>query len=360
MTTVDGAADAASVSLLNYPMPDINGGNRRENAVVLIPTGEIPEGGWPVIGWGHGTVGVADSCAPSASGDLSGYDTYLNSWLASGYAIVAADYEGLGTPGGHPYLHLDSEGRSINYAVSAATEAFPDLSTNYALLGHSQGGHAVLGAASLTAENPEINLVGAVAIAPISQILVQSDILDALLRNTAASDEERVATAIDSLRFGTLLAHGVETVFPEFDLDSAYGVDGQTLKALTDTDCLNRITAELSTSVPPILLTQNSIESFIPTAVQQDENVLAYFEAVEPGNRLLGAPLLLAQGLSDRTVFPNSTIALQTQLSDVSETDINPSLTTYQGSDHIGVLAASFNDAAAFIAARFAAAALAQ
>ena len=147
--SVVGTSDAASTSMLNFTMPDIDGGSRRDNAVVLIPAGDAPEGGWPVIGWGHGTVGVADACAPSATENLSGYDIYLNSWLAAGFAIVAPDYEGLGTEGGHPYLHLDSEGRSINYAVAAATEAFPELSTNYALLGHSQGGHAVLGAASL-------------------------------------------------------------------------------------------------------------------------------------------------------------------------------------------------------------------
>lgn len=356
-TAVTGAADAASASLLNYTMPDINGGNRRENAVVLIPTGEMPEGGWPVIGWGHGTVGVADGCAPSASDNLSGYDVYLNNWLASGYAIVAADYEGLGTSGGHPYLHLDSEGRSINYAVSAAVEAFPELSTNYALLGHSQGGHAVLGAASLSTENPQVTLVGGVAIAPASQILAQGDILEGLITNPELADAERLASAISSLTFSALIAHGIETVFPEFDLDAAYGPDGQAIKTVTETACLNRISAELATRVPPVLLSQNSVESFISTAVEQDENFLAYFESVEPGNRVLDAPLLIAQGLSDLTVRPNSTFALQTQLLAVNEIDNNPTVTTYEGSDHTSVLAASFSDAAAFIAARFAAAA---
>ena len=76
---------------------------------VLIPKGIAPEGGWPVLAWSHGTMGVADLCAPSFKG-RSGRDIkYLNKWLAEGYAIVSTDYEGLGTPGGHAYLHCQSE-----------------------------------------------------------------------------------------------------------------------------------------------------------------------------------------------------------------------------------------------------------
>ena len=355
-TAVVGASDAASASLLNFTMPDINGGSRRDNAVVLIPAGDAPAGGWPVIGWGHGTVGVADACAPSASDNLSGYDTYLNAWLASGFAIVAPDYEGLGTEGGHPYLHLDSEGRSINYAVAAATEAFPELSSQYALLGHSQGGHAVLGAASLSDENPEISLVGAVAMAPASQILEQGNILKGIFTNDAASDEERIATAIGNLGFSTLIAHGIETAIPEFDLDAAYGPNGAPIQALVETTCLPRINEELNNRVPPFLLFEDSVDSFISPDLNQDENLLTYFESVEPGSRLLGAPLFIAQGLSDTVIFPNSTIALQAQLAEVSDEDIDPTIMTYMGSDHSGVLDASFNDALTFITAQFAAA----
>ena len=76
---------------------------------------------------------------------------------------------------------------------------------------------------------------------------------------------------------------------------------------------------------------------------------------MEPGNRALDAPLLIAQGLSDLTVFPDSSITLQEQLSDVSDTDIDPVLTTYEGAGHTDVLQASFNDALAFITGRFAA-----
>ena len=39
--------------------------------------------------------------------------TYLNTWLAQGFAIVATDYQGLGTPGPHPYM----QARPAAYSV---------------------------------------------------------------------------------------------------------------------------------------------------------------------------------------------------------------------------------------------------
>ena len=54
---------------------------------VLIPKGDAPEGGWPVLAWSHGTVGVADICAPSYNGRSPRDIAYLNKWLAEGYAF---------------------------------------------------------------------------------------------------------------------------------------------------------------------------------------------------------------------------------------------------------------------------------
>ncbi len=64
-----------------------------------------------MITWAHGTTGLADICAPTRSDVLGGYDRpLLNRWLKAGYAVVRTDYEGLGTPGEHPYLIGVSEG----------------------------------------------------------------------------------------------------------------------------------------------------------------------------------------------------------------------------------------------------------
>ena len=77
--------------------------------------------------WAHGTVGIADACAPCAIGTQANYDSpLLNRWLKAGYAVVRTDYEGLGTPGEHPYLIGVSEGRSVLDMVARRAQAGPE------------------------------------------------------------------------------------------------------------------------------------------------------------------------------------------------------------------------------------------
>lgn len=69
------------------------------SGTLYLPQGQPPKGGWPVVAWAHGTLGVADSCAPSWTQHRPRDATYLNRWLESGFAVVATDYQGLGGPG---------------------------------------------------------------------------------------------------------------------------------------------------------------------------------------------------------------------------------------------------------------------
>jgi dienelactone hydrolase len=78
----------------------------------------------------------------------------LKALLASGYVVVAPDYEGLGEPSekdAHPFLNVKSEAYSITDAVVAARAYLTSLNkkTNgqWMTVGHSQGGQAALGAA---------------------------------------------------------------------------------------------------------------------------------------------------------------------------------------------------------------------
>lgn len=142
---------------------------------VLVPKGEPPEGGWPVLAWAHGTTGVADICALSGvyqDGPAYSYHAAamgaLDPWLEQGYAVVATDYQGLGTPGGHPYMNADSQLHTVVDSVRAAHHLLPDsLSANWLVLGHSQGGAAALAvAAGGQAYGSELQLQGAIAAAP--------------------------------------------------------------------------------------------------------------------------------------------------------------------------------------------------
>lgn len=142
---------------------------------LLLPKGKVPKEGWPILAWAHGTTGVADTCAPS--GDYPGGPVHvyqqiaakaLNAWLARGYAVIAPDYQGLGTPGGHPYMNAESQLHTVVDAVRATHYMKQyKFSKNWYVMGHSQGGAASLKvAADGQKDAPEFNLRGAIALAP--------------------------------------------------------------------------------------------------------------------------------------------------------------------------------------------------
>lgn len=74
------------------------------HGAVFIPPGPVPRGGWPVLSWEHGTVGLAAHCAPSAAGYPTHVRDYLAAWLRKHYVIMATDYVINRTSGVHPYL----------------------------------------------------------------------------------------------------------------------------------------------------------------------------------------------------------------------------------------------------------------
>ena len=141
---------------------------------VMLPRGKPPKGGWPVVSWAHGTSGIADSCAPSRKpkGPYTFYAApQFGAWLKAGYAIANTDYEGLGTPGVHPYLVGRSEGRGVVDIVRAVRQLDGRLGRRYVIAGHSQGGHAALFAAAIGPKwAPELRLRGVAAYAPASHL----------------------------------------------------------------------------------------------------------------------------------------------------------------------------------------------
>jgi hypothetical protein len=133
------------------------------SGAIYFPKGAAPTGGWPIIAWTHGTTGIADVCAPSWIPRSSRDADYLNAWLAQGYAIIASDYQGLGTPGGHPWNTVRPEAYSVLDSIRAALHAFPELFNSVVIVGQSQGAHAAISASLLAAYAPDVHLKGTVA-----------------------------------------------------------------------------------------------------------------------------------------------------------------------------------------------------
>ncbi|WP_205214846.1 alpha/beta fold hydrolase [Altererythrobacter sp. ZODW24] len=180
------------------------------SGVLYMPKGEASEGGWPLIAWTHGTVGIADICAPSWNGRQSRDENYLNLWLSRGYAVVASDYQGLGTQGTHPYLATRPAAYS-NLDIIRAVQAgdFP-LAKRVVLLGQSQGAGAAIATADYAKSYaPEIDLVGVVATGAPYFTPAVLDVLDRL----------RKPDELDPLLGYTFLGMTlVEQVDPDFQM----------------------------------------------------------------------------------------------------------------------------------------------
>ena len=299
---------------------------------VAVPKGKPPKGGWPVITWAHGTTGVADICAPSRDipGDPAGTgESYingdLNAWLAAGYAVLRTDYEGLGTPGKHPYLVGTSEGRSVLDIVKAARQLDPRVSKRYLIAGHSQGGHAALFAAGLASSwGKGLQLRGTVAFAPASHILDQASLLPLL------------TTPSGLTALATLILDGASTQSTAININTILSDRALQFYPLLQSECLSRLgqTDQLG-GIPPSQLERSGADTSALNPV---------LAAMNPAVRT-AAPILIPQGEADTTVFPTFTNQLKDELIGLGD---NVTYKTYPGVNHVGVTTAGEADALAF------------
>lgn len=154
---------ASSNTRLLYTSTDGIDGTTRipVSGSLFLPVGDAPEGGWPLIAWTHGTVGIADICAPSWTGYVPFHQEFLKQWLDQGYAIVASDYQGLGTDGTHPYLATKPASYNNLDVIRAVQSSDFPLSRSVVLIGQSQGAAAAYATAGHAKDYaPEIDIKG--------------------------------------------------------------------------------------------------------------------------------------------------------------------------------------------------------
>ncbi len=188
----DGFAEAAPGALLrveSLPEADVEGATayrilyrsvRQDGSpsvsggIAYVPAQPAPAAGRPVLAWAHGTIGLGRGCAPSRRKEPVGPGReWIPQAVRLGFAVVAPDYAGLGTAGPPQYLLGRAEAHDIVNAVRALDDV-PGAAPGrpWAVMGHSQGGHAALWTAQLGAElMPERELVGVGAIAPAADLV---------------------------------------------------------------------------------------------------------------------------------------------------------------------------------------------
>lgn len=145
------------------------------SGVVYTPKGEPPADGWPIVSVGHGTTGVTDECAPSLYPNLLGAIGVVAPFLERGMVVTVTDYEGVGTPGPHPYLDPDAAAYNVVDAVRAARNVVPEAGTRWGAIGNSQGGQAVWAAAERSDYGDGLELVGSAALSPILDLAPMFD-----------------------------------------------------------------------------------------------------------------------------------------------------------------------------------------
>jgi hypothetical protein len=160
---------------------------------VFIPSGDPPDGGWPVIAYGHGTTGIDEPCAPSLSDSLLGSAQVVAALIAKGYAVAFADYQGLGAPGVHPYTDSRTAGLNMIDAVRALRATFKDVSNRWGAYGVSQGGGAAWAAdEQARTYAPELKLVAVVAVSPLADL---TGLVDKAQQGTLTTDQKLVVIA---------------------------------------------------------------------------------------------------------------------------------------------------------------------
>ena len=174
-----------------------SGDTGRETVVsgaVFTPLGEAPEGGWPVVALGHGTTGINEACAPSLSDTLLGFSTPVAGFVKNGYAVALPDYQGLGSPGVHPYSDAQTAGLNMIDSVRALRHTFKNVSNRWVAVGGSQGGGASWAADEQAGTYaPDLDLLGAVAYSPAADI---SGIVGKAQAGTLTVDQRAVFQAV--------------------------------------------------------------------------------------------------------------------------------------------------------------------
>jgi len=187
---IDGAPLGASGYRVLYRSTGMHGEPIFVSGVIVVPQGEPPPGGRPIVAWAHPTSGITPRCAPSLAIFLFQQMQGLRSFVERGYVVAATDYPGLGTPQTHPYLVGDSEARAVIDAVRVAG-AMPGAGAGrrFVVWGHSQGGQAALFTGMIAKSYaPDLKLLGVAAAAPATDLvtLMNDDINSVGGKNIAA------------------------------------------------------------------------------------------------------------------------------------------------------------------------------
>jgi alpha-beta hydrolase superfamily lysophospholipase len=284
-----GSPPGSSAWKILYVSTGLDGRRIDVSGVVIAPDLPPPDGGRSVVAWAHPTTGVDDRCAPSNWPEFFETVPHLTALIALDYVVVATDYAGLGTPGPHPYLVGESEGRAVLDSVRAAGAVEKaHAGSRFAAWGHSQGGHAALFTGQLAARYaPELELVGIAAIAPATD-------LERLLRDDLSERAGRVIASYSLWAWSRVYSASLLEIVTSQEISVIDGVARDCVESDGEVYRVGWDSRDLRAS-----LLEESAYSVQPWARLMVQN--------RPGASRAGAPLYIAQGTADTIVRPSAT-----------------------------------------------------
>jgi acetyl esterase/lipase len=264
---------------------------------VVVPFAPAPAGGREMIAWAHPTSGIASRCGPSLALLKFQQIQGLRDMIARGYVVAATDYPGLGTPGPHPYLVGTSEGRAVLDILRAARQ-LPDANASgtVALWGHSQGGQAVLYAATLAKKYaPDLRLVGVAAAAPATD-------LGTLLKDDIATIGGKNLLAMTLYSWNDVFGAPMDKVIAPAAEPVGAKLAGECLESIGDLEARSKLGRELQQK----FLSVSDLTDLQPWHDLLEQNTI--------GTLPTDIPLFIAQGTADETVDPPVTVAYAKRL----------------------------------------------
>ncbi len=312
-----------------YHSLSLDGRDIAVSGVVIVPTARAPAAGRPVVSWAHGTHGLADACAPSKALDIAYRIPGIKDFVKAGDIVVATDYEGLGTPGEHPYLVGESEARGVLDIVRAVRQ-MPNngASTNTLVYGHSQGGQAALFAGQIAPSYaPELHLLGVTAVAPVADVTAMVPL----------------ATTVPALLgYDVMTAVGFRAAYPNLDLGTVLGPVALANLGIVDQRCSDDVVDFFAQYPPSQVVAHNPLDVPVLSQLLQQDTA---------GNVPSAAPQFIVQGDRDALVPKMVTDRYVQRACGLGDRLL---YRVYSGRDHVTARDFSVLDVQAWLAARIA------
>lgn len=301
------------------------------SGALFLPKGTPPAGGWPLVSWGHGTLGGADICAPSWQGRSYRDVRYLNRWLDEGFAVVASDYQGIGVAGANPQFSNRSNAFTLLDSARAVLRGTQGLANRVILVGQSQGGSAVVAAAGYAdSYAPDLAVLGAVGTGivynpgrPVPQL--------------KPVDPDRDHKVEPTIAYGFYHAVAAESQDPNYKASDVYTDLALPLVDQARSSCLFALEGDV------VVLGLTRANTYKPVSDRTPRRAVA--DDVGNGFRTLrlGRPLFIGAGIDDGL----SAVAVALQ-EDACAVGTPVELNLYPARDHSGAVNESLRDSIPF------------